>query len=112
MASILNTIKKMIGFEDEYTQFDTDLIIFINSAFSTLTQVGVGPEEGFKIRDETAEWDDFLDADDRLEFVKEYVYLKVRSIFDPPSSSSVLDAYKSRMDELIWRINVSVDPGN
>lgn len=111
MDSILISIKKMLGIPEEYTHFDVDLIMHINSVLSVLTQIGVGPSEGFLIKDEGDEWTDFLPQGQKLEFVKSYVYAKVRLIFDPPQSSSVMEALKNTVDELEWRINVIVDPG-
>ena len=106
MESILNSVKQLLGgiAEDE-THFDTDIIIHINSTFSILNQLGVGPEETFSIVDDKPTWDDFVNDDDYNE-VKTYVYLKVKMIFDPPSSSSVMDAYKRYIDELEWRLTV------
>ena len=83
----------------------------INSAFSSLTQLGVGPQDGFFIKDETDLWTDFIQDDKRLEFVKTYIYLKVKLVFDPPLSSSVLDAMNRQINELEWRLNVAVDSG-
>lgn len=90
--SILNSIKKMIGgisADDE--AFDADLIIHINSAFSILSQLGVGPAEGFEIKDSTAVWTEFVDDDATFNLVKSYIYLKVKLVFDPPLSSAVLE---------------------
>lgn len=78
--------------------------------FSVLTQLGVGPAEGFRIEDDGAEWSEFLQDDFRLEFVKTYIYLKVRLAFDPPLSSAVIESINRQISELEWRINVSVDP--
>lgn len=108
MNSILYTIKKMIGFDPEYNQFDTDIIVYINSAFSILKQLGVGPKEGFSISDETAVWSDFT-TDVSLEMVKTYIYFKVKVSFDPPSSSFALDSIKNQISELEWRMNSVVD---
>ena len=106
MESILNSIKQLIGGIDENdSHFDTDLIIHINSVFSTLNDIGVGPEETFSIVDDKPIWDDFVDAD-AYNDVKTYTYLKVKMIFDPPSSSSVMDAYKRTADEIEWRLSV------
>ena len=114
MDSILTSIKKLLGIADEYEQFDTDIIMFINSAFSVLTQLGVGNESGFAITGKTETWDDYLSGSElvkeQLEMVKTYVYLKVRVAFDPPSSSFVLEAFNKQISELEWRINVVVDP--
>lgn len=109
MDSILTSIKKLLGITAEYTQFDTDLIIHINSVFSILTQLGVGPSTGFSIPDEYSVWTDFLPEDPRLEMVKTYVYLKVRLMFDPPDRSAVADAMKRQIDELEFRLNVAAD---
>lgn len=109
MDSILTSIKKLLGITAEYTQFDTDLIIHINSVFSILTQLGVGPSTGFSIHDEYSIWTDFLPEDPRLEMVKTYVYLKVRLMFDPPDRSAVADAMKRQIDELEFRLNVAAD---
>lgn len=109
--SILTSIKKLLGPEEIYEHFDADIIMHINSAFSTLTQLGVGPEEVFVIKDKTAIWTDFIQDDKRLEFVKTYIYLKVKLVFDPPLSSSVLDAMNRQINELEWRLNVAVDSG-
>ena len=107
--SILNDVKKMLGIDSSYTHFDLDLIILINSALATLAQLGVGPAEGFSITSSDEVWSDFLEEAMNLEMVKEYVYLKVRLIFDPPSSGGVIEAYRNEIAELEWRINSQVD---
>jgi len=107
--SILITIKKMLGLDDEYQPFDADVIVLINSALMTLTQLGVGPKNGYAITDYNSKWSDFLVNDIKLEAVKNYVYLKVRVTFDPPTSSSVLEAYKQQLNELEWRLNVQAE---
>ena len=109
MDSILTSIKKLLGIAEEYEHFNPDIIMHINSAFSVLTQLGVGPIEGFYIEDASKTWSDFLHDDPRLEFVKTFIYLKVRLAFDPPSSSSVMEAIVRQINELEWRINVTVD---
>ncbi len=109
MDSILTSIKKLLGITEDYEHFDQDVIVHINSAFSVLTQLGVGPEAGFFIEDSDASWTDFVN-DSRLEMIKTYVYLKVKLVFDPPSSSSVIEAINRQISELEWRINVTVDP--
>lgn len=110
MDSILTSIKKLLGIDESYTQFDTDIIIHINSVFSILTQLGVGPEEGFFIEDDSAEWTDFLPDSPKLNFVKSYVQLKVRLLFDPPDKGSLMDAMTRTISELEWRIQVAADP--
>ena len=100
-GSILRTIRRMIGPDEEYEHFDTDLIIHINSAFSRLCQLGVGPEVPFRVTGTEQEWSDFID-DGTLEDVKQYVYLSVRLIFDPPANSTVLATYKEEKQKLEW----------
>lgn len=112
MDSILTSIKKLLGIAEDYTNFDTDIIIHINSVFSILTQLGVGPSEGFSISDNRDTWYDFIGDSIKIELVKTYIYLKVRLVFDPPQSSSVIDAINRTINELEWRLNVSVDPGD
>lgn len=111
MESILTSIKKLLGIGEEYTSFDTDIIMCINSVFGVLMQLGVGPDSGFMITDASTTWDEFLYGDTRLEMVKTYVYLKTRLMFDPPTSSSVTEVIKSQIAEYEWRISVQVDPG-
>ena len=110
--SILLTIKKLLGLEADYTPFDTDIIVHINSAMMVLRQLGVGPTSGFAISDENTTWDDYLSDSQMLESVKSYIYLKVKMLFDPPASSSVLDAMKAMIAEYEWRLNVEVDGGD
>lgn len=106
MDSILKTIKKLLGISDEETHFDTDIIMHINSVFSILHQLGVGPDKSFSIQDDTATWDDFIENDNNFNDVKTYIYLKVRLLFDPPVSSSVMSAMERQISELEWRLNV------
>lgn len=110
MDSILTSIKKLLGITEEYEHFDADIVMYINSAFSVLAQLGVGPKNGFRIEDESSDWSEFLNDDPRLEFVKTYVYLKVKLAFDPPLSSAVIESINRQISELEWRINVAVDP--
>lgn len=106
--SILNTIKKMIGPTSEDTYFDTDIIIHINSTFSVLNQLGVGPDDGFSIKDSTAKWSDYIGEDEKkLDAVISYVYLKVKLLFDPPLNASVIASIEKTISELEWRLNVA-----
>lgn len=109
MESILTSIKKLLGIEEEYTQFDADIIMHINTVFLNLTQLGVGPSEGFLIKDDTAIWEDFIGDSSQLQAVKTYMYLKVKLLFDPPLSSSVTESMNRMIAELEWRLNVAVD---
>lgn len=107
MESILTSIKKLLGITEEYEHFDADIILNINTVLNILTQMGVGPAEGFQIEDKTAVWSDFID-NKRLNMVKTYVYLKVRLIFDPPSGTAT-EAINNQLKELEWRMNSVVD---
>lgn len=107
MESILTSIKKMLGIAKDITEFDNEIIMHINSVFTTLTQLGVGPSTGFYIEDDTAEWLDFLPNLDKLHAVKTYIYMKVRLIFDPSSlGSATLAAYERQIQEYEWRLHV------
>lgn len=103
--SILVSIKKLLGLAADYTAFDTDIMLHINSVFMILNQLGVGPKAGFAIKGDAECWTDFLPDTPKLEAVKSYTYLKVRLMFDPPTSSSVLESYQRQISELEWRIN-------
>ena len=110
MDSILTSIKNLLGIVEECTDFDQIIIMHINSVFSILNQLGVGPAAGFSIEDDSAVWSDFIGNDSRLSDVKSFVYLKVRMLFDPPLSSAVAESMDRLANELEWRINVTVDP--
>ena len=109
MESILTSIKKLLGITEEYDQFDPDIIMHINSVFMILTQLGVGPAEGFSIEDDTAVWTDFIQDVKKLESVKTYIYLKVKLVFDPPLSSAVIESMNRLTNELEWRLNVAAE---
>lgn len=109
MTRILDLVRKLIGGGETPGPFDSDLLVHINSVLFILTQLGVGPSEGF-IADENSKWTDFLPEGMKLELVKSFVYMKVKLIFDPPSSSSALDSMTKLVSELEWRILVAVDP--
>lgn len=109
MESILTSVKKTLGIVEEYECFDADLIMHINSVLSILTQLGVGPSEGFAISDKNDVWTDFFAEDSRLNSVKSYVGLKVRLLFDPPTSSAVTEAINRQISELEWRILAITD---
>lgn len=104
--SILITIKKLLGITKEYTNFDVDIIAHINTVFMTLNQLGVGPAEGFRIEDDSATWTDYITDPLKFNAIQTYIYLKVKIVFDPPSSSAVLEANKQTINELEWRLNV------
>lgn len=104
--SILKSTKKILGLADDYTPFDLDIITHINAAFSKLDQLGVGPEGGFMIEDETAKWSDFVVPQNQLHVVKTYVYLSVRILFDPPQIGFLVTALNEQLREYEWRLNV------
>ena len=108
-TSILTSIKKLLGVAEDYSEVDEDIMTHINSVFLNLTQLGVGPEEGFMIENNTAEWEDFISNSVQLQAVKTYVYLKVKLLFDPPLSSSVTESINRMIAELEWRLNAAVD---
>ena len=105
--SILNSTKKILGIAEDYTVFDLDIITHINTAFSTLAQLGVGPSAGFMIDDAAEEWDEFFGEipDFQYNSVKSYVFLKVRQLFDPPQTSYLITATEKQIEELEWRLN-------
>lgn len=109
MESILTSIKKLLGISEDYDHFDSDLIMHINTVFTTLTQLGVGPNEGFSIEDESAKWEDFLPDERMIHSVKSYMFMKVKLMFDPPLSTGVIECIKEQIKELEWRLQVIVD---
>lgn len=102
--SILTSIKKLLGITEECTDFDNDLIIHINSVLMILTQLGVGPPEGFVIADKSAVWKEFMSNINQMPLVKTFIHLKVRLIFDPPMSTAVLESIKELIRETEWRL--------
>ena len=109
-GSILDSIKKNLGIVPEYTAFDDQIILDINAAFSTLHQLGFGPDEGFEITGIDEFWSDIIE-EPRFNFVKSYVYMKVRVMFDPPTSSYALDALNKQIAEYEWRIKSEIENG-
>jgi len=107
--SILNDIKKLLGIDNTYTEFDTDIIIHINSVFMILNQLGVGPKSGYRITDSLNTWSEFTDNEYEMESVKSYIYLKVRMMFDPPQNSSLMQAMQQQISEFEWRLNVAAE---
>ena len=104
-SSILLTVKHaMGGLDEEETFFDPDIIMYLNSQFMVLAQLGVGPVEPFKVEDADTEWSEFECND--LEGVKEYLTLRTKLVFDPPLNGTVMQAHERRIDELTWRLNV------
>lgn len=112
MDSILQSTKKILGLDAAYDVFDIDVISHINSAFSFLNQLGIGPDEGFMIEDDTELWADFVESDplvedpSKLNLVKTYIYLKVSILFDPPTLGYLIDAKTNQIKEIEWRLQV------
>jgi hypothetical protein len=108
--SILTSIKNVLGFAESYTAFDEDILMHVNSVFSDLTQLGIGPVDGFMIEDETATWDQYVTAGvpaNELNSVRTYVFLRLRLIFDPPQSSYFITSMKEQIEKAEWRLNVA-----
>ena len=110
--SILKKIKKLLGISEDYEHFDADIIMHINSVFMILTQLGVGPPDGFSIEDDSSVWSNFIGDSSNIESVKSYVYLKVKLLFDPPLSSAAMEATKQLISELEWRLNLAAESNN
>lgn len=102
--SILTSIKEMLGLTEEYTSFDRTIIMHINSVFTILSQLGIGPDGGYRIEDKDNEWNEYISEEDNLESVKTYIYLKVRLVFDPPANSFHTQTIKEEITELEWRL--------
>lgn len=109
MESILTSIKLLLGITEDYDYFDAQIITHINSVFMILTQLGVGPPEGFIINDKSNTWNEFMPDGKNLELVKSYVHLKVRTLFDPPSSSVVMESTNRMINEFEWRLNAAAE---
>lgn len=111
MSSILTSTKEAIGIMEECTDFDSQIIMHINSVFMALNQIGVGPPEGFIIKDADTAWSDFVSEDNpiRLDAIQSYMALRVRILFDPPNGSTIMEAYNNQIKELEWRINVAAE---
>ena len=108
--SILVTIKQMLGLTEDYDAFDTDILVDINSVMLTLHQLGIGPEAGFTVTSTEEKWGDLLGTDDvLLKAAQQYIFLKVRLIFDPPSASAHIDTMNKAISELEWRLTLQAE---
>lgn len=110
--SILISIKKLLGLTKDCKDFDTDIIIHINTVIMNLDQLGIIIPKSFKVEDEKQLWSEIISDNDKLDSIITYVYLKVKLVFDPPLSSAVMEANKETIHELEWRITVQVDENN
>ena len=113
LNSILDDIKKLLGLDTEDTSFDTDIKIHINTSILSLSQMGIGPSNGFIVTSKEDIWDDFLGSNTiNLESVKSYIYLKTKLIFDTPSNSTTIDAFNKNISELEFRMILAVETNN
>jgi hypothetical protein len=113
LKSILDDIKKLLGLDTEDTSFDTDIKIHINTSILSLSQMGIGPSNGFIVTSKEDIWDDFLGSNTiNLESVKSYIYLKTKLIFDTPSNSTTIDAFNKNISELEFRMILAVETNN
>lgn len=104
--SILTSIKKLLGIEESYTPFDVDIVMHINTALSTLDDLGIGPNGGFFITNKDATWDQFLGTNEvYYDSIKSYVYLRVRMLFDPPATGFHVSAMDAQIKEFEWRLS-------
>lgn len=110
MENILDSVKKLLGIDETDLNFDQELIMHINSVFTVLNQLGVGPVGGFKIYSNDEVWADFVGTQLNIESVKSYIYLKVRLLFDPPQNSFLISAFEKQIEEFEWRLQVQVEP--
>lgn len=108
-TSILDSTKKALGLDSDYTAFDPELIMHINSVFSTLQQLAVGPSVAFFIIDKEANWEDFLEGTVNLNAVQSYMYLRVRLLWDPPATSFAITAFEKQAEQLEFRLNVQAE---
>lgn len=110
--SILNSIKKVLGIDPSYDVFDVDILMHINSVFADLHQIGAAPNSPIKVMDETTVWDDFIQGKENVDMVQTYVALRVRLLFDPPTSAYGIESLQKQADKLEWRLNVLEDVFN
>lgn len=108
-GSILTHTKKVLGIAEDFDAFDVDVLMYINSALGTLQQIGIGPEEGLIVTDDTTKWDAIGVTPSKLGMVKTYIALSVRSAFDPPTSSYGIEAVRKQIEQLEWRLYVHAD---
>lgn len=110
MESILTSVKKLLGIAEEYEHFDADIIMHINSVFMILSQLGVGPSNGYMITGKANTWSEYIPSDSKMfEPVKSYIFMKVKLLFDPPASSAVTEAYNRMISEFEWRLQTEAE---
>lgn len=104
--SILQSIKKLLGLDPDDTSFDVDILMHINTVFNTLAQLGIGPAAGYMIDGASNVWSEILGSDSNLNSIKTLIYLRVRMLFDPPTSAHAISAFNETAQMLEWRLNV------
>lgn len=109
VESILTSIKLLLGITEDYEHFDNQIVAHINSVLMILTQLGVGPPDGFIVKDKSDTWNEFIPDGKNLELVKSYIHLKVKLLFDPPSSSVVMESTNRMINEFEWRLNAAAE---
>lgn len=110
MDSILNTVKNRLGINLDDDSFNDELITIINGELAHLAQIGVGPKDGIEINDDTCTWSELIGDNKRLNFVKDYISVGVKLVFDYPTSGGLGKALEDRKHEYEWRLNFEVDP--
>lgn len=110
--SILTTTKKALGLAADYDAFDPEIVMFINTVFSRLDDLGVGPEGGYAIEDENDLWSTYLNDDPILNRIQSYMYLRVKMLFDPPTTSFLMNAIDAQIDKMEWLINAHWERDN
>ena len=106
--SILNDVKMLCGVPEDIKDFDGTLILHCNGVFSTLNQIGFGPDEGYYIYDSNDSWSDILE-DGEMQYVKSYLYLKVKLLFDPPANATLIASMEKQIAEFEWRIKTEIE---
>lgn len=113
MDSILNNVKKLLGIDSEDDSFDVDVMTMINSTIPSLAQMGIGPSNGYMVTSADDKWTDWITTNTiNLQGVKTYLYLKIKLIFDPPTNSTVVEAFNKNLNELEWRMMLAVETNN
>lgn len=107
--SILTSIKLMLGMTADYTPYDQQVLMCINTAMNALTQVGIGPVEGFTIRDASTTWEEWIGTDPRMEAAKSALFIRTKMLFDPPANGVMDEAYKEQLAEIEWRLKSTID---
>ncbi len=110
--SILDSIKKDLGLTSDYDAFDSDILMYINGVFMTLYQLGVNSVKDKHLSDSDVTWEEYFEDDlDLIDLIHPYTFFKVRLMFDPPTSSYVVESINKQINEYEWRINIQAEGG-